>query len=179
MQERTMAHAQGTLDLLDDVINVYRGFAGENCTECATNFGPPGQCYGCVPRWGGEMCDSCAPGWTGPDCDVCDGFGFSEESNCTECIQNGLWAGLYGASYAMTAHLTFEGPECTNLVAGMYWDTRSHFGHKFIQFLGKIGQMTTHSWEWRPPTRESCIRHWPVAPWQVISPVKTGFSSVF
>ena len=61
----------------------------------------------------------CAPGWTGPECDVCEGFGISTESGCTECIQIGKWTGTWGAFFqVMTVFLTFQGPECTNLVPG-------------------------------------------------------------
>ena len=75
----------------------------------------------CQARWTGPDCDACAPGWTGPACDACEGFGFSEESNCTECIQNGLWEGTYLNNVTqMTVALTFDGPACTNVI-GMYW----------------------------------------------------------
>ena len=69
-----------------------RGWTGDNCDECAPNFGPPRQCDGCLPGWSGENCDSCARGWAGKECDTC-GFGFNIESNCTECIKNGYWKG--------------------------------------------------------------------------------------
>ena len=108
------------------------GWAGRNCEACAPNFGPPGRCDQCLPRWAGENCDSCAvgwdgrncescaPGWTGPECSACEGFGFSAESNCTECIQNGYWAGTFlNNVWTMTAYLTFERPACSDLVPGM------------------------------------------------------------
>ena len=97
-----------------------RGWAGENCDVCDTNFGPSGQCDSCVTGWGGEMCDSCAPGWTGSECDACEGFGFSMDSNCTRCIQNGKWTGTWGSSYSITLYMTFAGPTCTTLVSGIY-----------------------------------------------------------
>ena len=121
-----------------------RGFVGENCDECATNFGPPGNCERCVIGWTGDNYDSCATrwmgencitcslnfepdgrcdlcllGWGGDSCDVCE-FGFSTESNCTECIQNGYWTGTYShARSPLRSYLTFSGPACTNLVPGM------------------------------------------------------------
>ena len=77
------------------------GWRKPNCDACAPNFGPPGECT------------SCLTGWAGENCDYCEGFGFSEESGCTECIENGRWVGT------LTLYLTFEPPECINLVPGM------------------------------------------------------------
>ena len=83
-------------------------WAGDSCDKCAWNFGPL------------EQCDSCLTGWVGPNCDACEGFGFSAESNCTECIQNGHWTGTFNGQQTITVYLTFDGPACTNLVPGMY-----------------------------------------------------------
>ena len=94
-----------------------RGWSGENCSDCGTNFGPPGQCDQCLRGWAGDSCDACAPGWTGPECDACEGFGFSTESNCTECIQNGYWKGHMSSRY-LDVHLTFTGETCSDLVPG-------------------------------------------------------------
>ena len=116
------------------------GWAGENCTDCATNFRPPGQCNMCITGWGGRDCGQCAGGWTGEtctecavnygppgqcnsclrgwsgfNCDVC-GLGFNSTRNCTECIKNGKWAGTEGVE--MVFYLTFDGPDCDNLVSG-------------------------------------------------------------
>ena len=131
-----------------------RGWTGRNCDVCSENFGPVGQCDRCVTGWAGENCDTCARGWTGDNCtecatnfgpvgqcdrcllgwagnncNVCD-FGFSTESNCTECIQNEKWTGTYGHNKAsMRAFLTFEGAACNNLEPGMF-----HIGlYQFIE----------------------------------------------
>ena len=84
-----------------------RGWAGGNCSICATNFRPAGQC------------DRCLTGWDGDNCNYCEGFGFSIESNCTECIQNGAWIGSWVFN-GLTLHLTFDGPACNNVVPGIY-----------------------------------------------------------
>ena len=110
-----------------------KGWTGENCSECTANFGPNGQCDQCLRGWVGNncsdchnnfgppgQCDTCLARWTGPNCDACEGFGLSTESNCSECIRNGYWAGTYlNSVWTMTADLTFDGPDCTNLVPGM------------------------------------------------------------
>ena len=62
---------------------------------------------------------ACPPGWTGPECDACEGFGFSTESGCTECIQNGKWTGTWLVAEPMIIYLTFEGTACAELVSGM------------------------------------------------------------
>ena len=115
------------------------GFAGENCSECAANFGPSGNCTDCLIGWTGPSCDACATnfgppgqcdscltGWAGDNCDVC-GFGFSTESRCTECIENGRWIG------SITLDLTFEEPECVNVVSGR---------DKRIPFLSEVKYYT-------------------------------------
>ena len=73
----------------------------------------------CQTGWAGINCDACVPKWIGPNCDACEGFGFSAESNCTECIQNGKWTGTWINDLPIAFFLTFEGPECTNVVPGM------------------------------------------------------------
>ena len=96
-----------------------RGWTGSECDVCAPNFEPPGNCSRCRTRWVGENCDSCEQGWAGNNCDVCEGFGFSEESNCTECIQNGLWVGTQ-RSNDVEVYFTFTGPSCFELVTGKW-----------------------------------------------------------
>ena len=94
------------------------------------NFGPPGQCDTCLDRWDGDNCDRCARGWigenctercpvgwAGTNCDTCE-FGFTPESNCTDCIENGRWTGQYHNGASLTVRMTFEGPACTNLEPG-------------------------------------------------------------
>ena len=95
------------------------GWTGDNCDICATNFGPPGSCDTCLAIFTGPECDACAPGWTGPDCQYCEGFGFSTESNCTQCIQNGYWKGRIRHNY-LDVHLTFTGESCSELVLGKF-----------------------------------------------------------
>ena len=120
------------------------GWTGENCDSCDGNFGPPGQCDSCLRGWAGNSCAICANGWTGLECDACsrnfgppgqcdrcltgwtgdncyycEGFGFSTESNCTECIQNGYWKGMIGSTY-LDVHLTFTGDTCSDLVLGKF-----------------------------------------------------------
>ena len=127
------------------------GWNGPNCTDCDTNFGPPGQCDQCLRGWTGENCSECAtkfgpPGqcdtclerWTGLECNYCDGFGFNATTNCTECIQNGLWTGKYqiAPTYSIDTQLilTFDGPACTNLVPGTY--SMYHFSvSQFMLYL--------------------------------------------
>ena len=105
-----------------------QGWKEPDCQTCAKNFGPPGYCTSCVSGWAGEYCsicdtnfghptDSCQLGWTGENCDICD-FGFSAESCCTECIQNGIWAGTWNSTHPMVANLTFEAPACTHFQSG-------------------------------------------------------------
>ena len=73
--------------------------------------------------------------YTGPHCSSCQGFGFSTESNCTECIQNGQWIGKWFNIEDTEIILTFEGPGCTNLVPGMCLHHVTSF-HDHIQKLG-------------------------------------------
>ena len=117
------------LDNINDITVVCKsGWAGDNCDSCSERFA-------------GENCDICDRGRTGPDCDACDvnfelpgdcasclngfagdncdvcGFGFSTESNCTKCIQNGLWVGRRRSTY-MEVYFTFTGSSCSELKAG-------------------------------------------------------------
>ena len=119
-----------------------RGWTGYGCDACAPNFEPPGECSRCRTGLAGNDCDACARGWTGPNCDECDlkfgppgecdtcltgwtgpvcqyceGFGFSTESNCTECIQNGRWEGRRSRT-DMEVYLTFTGSSCSELIPG-------------------------------------------------------------
>ena len=87
-----------------------RGWTGENCDLCTRNFGPEGQC------------NQCLTGWIGDSCNYCEGFGFSTESNCTECIHNGYWKGTFRSNY-LDVHLTFTGETCSELVPGKYTTT--------------------------------------------------------
>ena len=115
------------------------GWYGANCTECANNFGPPGQdaeekivtpvledglvptAVNVLPTGPAGQCARCLTGWIGDDCNYCEGFGFSTESNCTQCIQNGTWTGFwFGGPTGLTLHLTFDGPACNNVVPGMH-----------------------------------------------------------
>ena len=104
--------------LKEATLKFKRGWTGKNCDSCALNFGPPGQC------------DSCITGWKGDDCDACEGFGFSTESNCTECIQNGYWIGNISSKY-LDVYLTFTGETCSDLVPGRLISTldQSFFFH--------------------------------------------------
>ena len=43
-----------------------RGWTGPNCDSCVTNFGPPGHCDRCLPRFKGDNCDTCAEGFPLP-----------------------------------------------------------------------------------------------------------------
>ena len=96
------------------------GWRKPHCDACAPNFGPPGECT------------SCLTGWAGENCDYCEGFGFSEGSVCTECIENGRWVGT------LTLYLTFEPPECINLIPGM--DKRTTINNKIkINFNYRAG----------------------------------------
>ena len=91
-------------------------WAGSNCDACIT--GRAGEnCSACAIGWAGEDCDACALGWTGDNCDTCD-FGFSNEGNCTECIQNGKWDGTVDGTTPLTVHLTFTGPTCSEITPG-------------------------------------------------------------
>ena len=111
-----------------------KGWSGLNCDSCATGWAGPG-CDGCATGWIGTDCDSCATNfgpdgrcdrcltsWTGDNCNYCEGFGFSIESNCTGCIQNGYWKGNKGSRY-LDVHLTFTGETCSELVPGMCTST--------------------------------------------------------
>ena len=129
---------------IEAMVQCRRGWEGDNCDVCATNFGPAGLCVSCVTGFAGENCSECDRGWAGSDCDVCDtnfgppgqcdkclagftglechtcqGFGFSTESNCTECIQNGVWVGK--RSYTdLEFHFNFTESSCSELVTGRY-----------------------------------------------------------
>ena len=106
--------------VLQEKINItvacQRGWTGENCDGCIQGWAGE-NCDGCIQGWAGENCDACAPGWIGENCDVCERFGFSTESNCTECIQNGLWVGRE-RSNDVEVYFTFTGPSCSELVTG-------------------------------------------------------------
>ena len=93
----------------DVSIGCLRGWKEPDCQTCIHGWRKP-DCDACAPNFGprGE-CTSCLNGWAGENCDYCEGFGFSEESGYTECIENGLWTGT------LTFYLTFEPPECINL----------------------------------------------------------------
>ena len=97
------------------------GWIGDNCDSWAPNFGPPGECTRCSRGWKEPDCDMCAPDWAGANCDVCDRFGFSAESNCTECIVNGTWEGqtegIEGIK-RLEVKLTFDGESCHGLFPG-------------------------------------------------------------
>ena len=80
-----------------------KGWTGDNCDACAAG-------------WTGDNCDECAPGWLPPGCSTCR-FGFSTESNCTECITNGLWTGTANGK-DLTLRLTFNGETCSEVVPG-------------------------------------------------------------
>ena len=96
-----------------------KGWTGPNCDYCATNFGPPGQCDKCLPRFKGDDCDTCADGFLPPTCDqMCDGFGCCNHGNCQGCIQNGRWEGAIFLHHQVVAVLTFRGDKCTELVNG-------------------------------------------------------------
>ena len=72
----------------------------------------------CKKGWTGENCDACAPGWLPPDCSTCR-FGFSTESKCTECIQNGLWTGTVNGK-ELRVRLTFTGDTCSTVAPGKF-----------------------------------------------------------
>ena len=82
-----------------------KGWTGDNCDACASG-------------WTSEDCDTCTPGRLPPDCSTCR-FGFSTESNCTVCIQNGYWKGSH-SSYYLDVHLTFTGDTCSDWVLGRF-----------------------------------------------------------
>ena len=84
----------------------------------------------------GPNSDACATGWAGENCNVCD-FGFSTESNCNEFIQNGEWT-MVNQLGLLIAHLTFDGPDCANLVPGMYWITFFQNSFVWLANLDKI-----------------------------------------
>ena len=65
-----------------------------------------------------ESCSRCHNGWAGDNCDVC-GFGFNAESNCTKCIQNGLWTGTVDEKN-LTVRLTFTGDSCSTVERGKF-----------------------------------------------------------
>ena len=95
-----------------------KGWTRQNCDSCSTNFGPPGQCNMCLPRFKGDECDTCACGWLPPTCDqICNGFGCCNHSNCQGCIQNGRWEGTL-LNQPLELVLTFRGNMCTELVPG-------------------------------------------------------------
>ena len=159
-----------------------RGWSGENCNECSTgwtgdkcdscarNFWPPGQCDSCLERWTGENCSECVKGWAGPEydgcatgragtdcdscdvnfgpagqcdrclsgwagdnCNYCDGFGFSPKSNCSECIQNGLWKGE-SRTKNVEVRLTFTGETCSDLVLGIFKLTSTYLWVLLMDF---------------------------------------------
>ena len=76
----------------------------------------------CAIGWTGRNCDTCAPGWTGPACDACEGFGFSTESNCTECIQNGYWTGSYLIIIS------------NDSLSEIQWTSMYEFGPRYVTF---------------------------------------------
>ena len=95
-----------------------KGWTGRNCESCAPTFDPTGECSRCRTGWTGYNCDTCALGWLPPDCSTCR-FGFSTESNCTECIQNGLWTGKVDDKN-LTVWLTFTGDTCATVASGKF-----------------------------------------------------------
>ena len=79
------------------------GCAGENCTECDTNFAPVGECDQCLRGCAGEncsdcasnfgpprQCDQCLRGWTGENCTDC-ATNFGPAGKCDTCLTG--WAG--------------------------------------------------------------------------------------
>ena len=82
-----------------------KGWTGRNCDACAAG-------------WIGDNCDECTPGWLPPDCITCR-FGFSAESNCTGCIQNGLWTGTVHDK-DLTVRLMFTGETCSTVAPGKF-----------------------------------------------------------
>ena len=107
-----------------------RGWTGPECDACDVNFEPPGNCSRCKTGWTGDNCTECDKGWAGNNCDICEGFGFSIESNCTKCIQNGYWKGSHRSDY-LDVHLTFTGDSCSDWVDGKFLSMlhRSHFSN--------------------------------------------------
>ena len=122
LAEQTIHYRQPGEQILyymnDAELKCKKGWTGQNCDSCVTNFEPPGECSRCRTGWTGEDCDACADGFLPPTCDqICDGFGCCNHGNCQGCIQNGRWEGTF-ATQALETVLTFRGDTCTELVPG-------------------------------------------------------------
>ena len=105
-----------------------RGLAGQECDRCDTGWAGS-NCDACAPCLTGDNCDQCAPYCKEPDCDSCVqgragvscdacAIYYSDESNCTMCLENGVWEGQLLEGTYLRFHLTFTGPICEDVVEG-------------------------------------------------------------
>ena len=103
--------------------------AGENCSDCATNVGPPGQCDQCLRGWTGENCsecntnfgppeecDQCLRGWAGENCGDC-ATNFGPPGQCDACLQG--WIGLECNACERFGFSTAS--NCTECIQNGYW----------------------------------------------------------